>query len=428
MRIVGEKSLFNFLYEYFCFKEVDFMLRDIVVFSVLTPVGIGLLTLVLFLFQKNTITYLIWSRLAPGVTILILAVGISAVMGITDPKNVIPAMTIGIGALAVNLTYLGNSFSKPLKRIINDLQEAADQVSYASTQVSYSSQALATGSSEQASSLEEVSATLEEVSSMAGLNADNSNTASEDFREVSKATDQCTSAMSRLADAISRIDTSSSQTYRIIKTIDEIAFQTNLLALNAAVEAARAGESGKGFAVVAEEVRNLAQRSAEAAKNTSSLIEESRKNSENGVTMSQEVGELLNRVADGNLKVKMLMDEVSGASGEQNISLEQISYSVQQMDSITQQNASSAEESSAASEELSAQAASLHRQVEVLVALIEGRKFDGNGHYSSGRHDIYVANGNAAPTNELSPRVIAEERIEFPEKVIQLQEGDLEDF
>jgi methyl-accepting chemotaxis protein len=168
------------------------------------------------------------------------------------------------------------------------------------------------------------------------------------------------------------IKKSSDQTAKIVKTIDEIAFQTNLLALNAAVEAARAGEAGKGFAVVAEEVRNLAQRSAEAAKNTAALIEESQKNAANGVSVSQEVAEILKKINDVAGKVALLNREVTAASDEQTKGIEQINKAVAEMDKVTQTNAANAEESASASEEMTAQAKELQDMVNQLVSLVEG--------------------------------------------------------
>jgi len=187
-----------------------------------------------------------------------------------------------------------------------------------------------------------------------------------------------TESMQRMSQAIARIKQSSDQTGKIIKTIDEIAFQTNLLALNAAVEAARAGEAGKGFAVVAEEVRNLAQRSAEAARTTADMIEGSVKNADNGVAISKEVAESLGEIAEGSRKVNDLVGEIAAASNEQSQGIDQISTAVTQMDQITQSNAANAEESASASEELSAQAEELSRMVRDLEGIVNGSSSRGD--------------------------------------------------
>jgi methyl-accepting chemotaxis protein len=174
-------------------------------------------------------------------------------------------------------------------------------------------------------------------------------------------------------DAIQKIKSSSDETAKIIKTIDEIAFQTNLLALNAAVEAARAGDAGKGFAVVAEEVRNLAQRSAEAARNTAALIEGSQQNAENGVNVSKDVESILLRIAENTQKLSQLNGEVSSASNEQSKGIDQVNTAMTEMDKVTQSNAANAEECASASEELSAQASELKEMVNQLMQLVGGK-------------------------------------------------------
>jgi methyl-accepting chemotaxis protein len=169
--------------------------------------------------------------------------------------------------------------------------------------------------------------------------------------------------MRRLSEAMDKIKASSDETAKIVKTIDEIAFQTNLLALNAAVEAARAGDAGKGFAVVAEEVRNLAMRSAEAAKSTSQLIEESVANAEGGVTLNHEVMEHLEEISKQVVRVSEVMDEVAAATDQQSQGIDQVNVAVEQMNQVTQQTAANAEESSSASEELTSQAEEMRNLV-----------------------------------------------------------------
>jgi methyl-accepting chemotaxis protein len=179
--------------------------------------------------------------------------------------------------------------------------------------------------------------------------------------------------MVKMSKAINDIQKSAAETAKIIKVIDEIAFQTNLLALNAAVEAARAGEAGKGFAVVAEEVRNLAMRSAEAAKNTAAMIEESVQNSRNGVSIAEEVGKTLEEITAASTKVNALVGEIAAASNEQAQGIGQVNTAVTQMDKVTQSNAAAAEESASASEELAAQATQLSGVVKDLLTLVGGK-------------------------------------------------------
>jgi methyl-accepting chemotaxis protein len=222
--------------------------------------------------------------------------------------------------------------------------------------VSSGSQTLAQGASEQASALEEISSSLQEMTSMTQQNALNTQEANSLSDTARERTAGGVESMRRLAQAIEKIKGSSDQTAKIVKTIDEIAFQTNLLALNAAVEAARAGEAGKGFAVVAEEVRSLAMRSAEAAKNTSELIEGAVRDAQNGVTLSEEVVVALSQIEVGIGKVKDVVGEISASSEQQSQGINQINVAVEEMNSVTQAVAANSEEAASASEELSSQA------------------------------------------------------------------------
>ena len=204
---------------------------------------------------------------------------------------------------------------------------------------------------------------MEEMSSMTRQNSDNASQAKTLSGSARESAIKGSKSMEQMTEAIDRIKASSDETAKIVKTIDEIAFQTNLLALNAAVEAARAGEAGKGFAVVAEEVRNLAQRSATAAKNTAELIEGAVRNADGGVAITEEVAKILNEIVDGASRVNDLVAEISAAAGEQTQGIEQINTAVSQMDQLTQQNASNSEESASAAEELNGQAEELNRMV-----------------------------------------------------------------
>lgn len=278
-------------------------------------------------------------------------------------------MVAGTGTAAV---MISRSITSPINKIIAGLTEGAAQVSSSSHQVSSASQSLAEGATEQAAGLEETSSSLEEMSTMTKQNADNAMQANMLADQARGSAQKGAEAMSRMSAAINDIQKSSDETAKIIKVIDEIAFQTNLLALNAAVEAARAGEAGKGFAVVAEEVRNLAIRSAEAAKNTSALIETSVKSSRNGVEISDEVGKILGEIVTNISKTSDLVSEISAASQEQAQGIDQVNTAVSQMDKVTQQNAANAEESASASEEMNAQAKAMNRIVGDLITLVKG--------------------------------------------------------
>lgn len=287
---------------------------------------------------------------------------------------------IGIGIAAALLIY--RNIRSLLTVTVTGLTDTANQMSSASSQVASSSQSVAQSTTEQASSLQETSATVEELSSMSRQNADNAKQANQIAQETRSAADEGSKSMTELENAMSAINDSSGKIAKIIKVIEEIAFQTNLLALNAAVEAARAGEHGKGFAVVAEEVRNLAQRSASAAKDTASLIEESIDKTQNGTEITKKVSDSLNNIVTNVKRVTDLIAEISAASQEQAEGANQINSAVRQMDMVTQQNASSAEQSAAASEELSAQAESLTDIVEDLTKIV-GVTANGNNHHSS---------------------------------------------
>jgi methyl-accepting chemotaxis protein len=268
-----------------------------------------------------------------------------------------------------------------LNKAIQNLDDAlaqvsvgSEQVASASGQISGSSQSLSQSSSEQASSLEEVASSLQEMGSMTKQNTSNAKEAQRLSEAARNSTVKGVDSMKRLSSAMDQIKESSDSTAKIVKTIDEIAFQTNLLALNAAVEAARAGDAGKGFAVVAEEVRNLAMRSADAAKNTSGLIEESVRKAEGGVAINQEVLRNLQEINEHAEKVTEVMAEIASASEQQNQGIEQINKAIEQMNQVTQATAAGAEESASAAEELAGQAAEMKSMVQAFRLTTAGRK------------------------------------------------------
>jgi len=290
--------------------------------------------------------------------------------------NHLMATVLGISLLAAaGIWYLtARGLAGKISRVVAQLTDGAEQVASASGQVSSASQSLAEGATEQAAGLQETSSSLEEMASMTKQNADNAQQANLLSSEARNSADTGAEAMSRMNTAIKEIQKSSDETANIIKVIDEIAFQTNLLALNAAVEAARAGEAGKGFAVVAEEVRNLAMRSAEAAKNTADMIQGSVKNAKNGVDIADEVTKVLDEIVTGVGKATDLVSEIAAASQEQAQGIDQVNTAVAQMDKVTQQNAANAEESASASEQLSAQAATMNEMVNELAAMVGGAR------------------------------------------------------
>jgi methyl-accepting chemotaxis protein len=267
---------------------------------------------------------------------------------------------------------ISRSVVDPIGRMAARMTDASGQLTSASGQVASASQELAQGANEQASSLEETSATLEQVASMTGQNADHSARADAVAKEAASLAGTGVESMKRMTEAIDKIKASTVETAKIVKTIDEIAFQTNLLALNAAVEAARAGESGKGFAVVAEEVRNLARRSAEAARTTADLIEGAQKNADAGVGVSGEVAKNLGLLRENAGKVAALIAEIAKSSQEQSQGLGQVNTAVAAMDKVVQHNAANAEESAAAAEELAGEAQSLNEMVAELTSIVKG--------------------------------------------------------
>ena len=272
----------------------------------------------------------------------------------------------------ISVFILEKQVSTPLRDLVNRLSDGALHIASSATQVSSSSQSVSEDASHQAASLEETSAASEEIKAMAQSNTDNCRSAAS---LMSMSQDKFTHTNKSLSDlvlAMEEINSSSGKISRIIKVIDEIAFQTNILALNAAVEAARAGEAGNGFAVVADEVRTLAQRSAQAARDTAELIGDSISKSNSGKTKVDEVSAAIQAVTDESSRVKTLVDQINLGSVEQTHGISNIARAISQMEQLTQTSAASAQQSATAAGELTQQSESLEDIVQILSSVVNG--------------------------------------------------------
>jgi methyl-accepting chemotaxis protein len=265
---------------------------------------------------------------------------------------------VAVAALLASLVgvWIVHGINRSLRGVSYELREGAQLVVNASSQMAVSTQSVSQGASQQAASLEETSASMEEMAGMTRRNADNSHQAASVVAEAAQVVQNANAALTDMVKSMDSIKDSSHRVSKIIKTIDEIAFQTNILALNAAVEAARAGEAGMGFAVVADEVRNLAQRSAQAAKDTAALIEEAITSSNEGSQRVLQVTDAFSAITSNVTQIKRLVDDVSVASKQQALGIDQVTQTIHQMERVTQTAAATAEESAGAYEQLNAQA------------------------------------------------------------------------
>ena len=243
-----------------------------------------------------------------------------------------------------------------LERTLSEVQAAANQVSAAAGEITGASSQMARGAQSQAASIEEVLSSLEEITAMSKQSATRAQESRAHAQGATETAARGSASMGRLSHAVESIKGAADETAKIIKTIDEIAFQTNLLALNAAVEAARAGDAGRGFAVVAEEVRSLAMRSAEAAKNTTQVIERSLKKAEEGVVINQEASVAFEAIGKQVQKVVDVITEIAESSQQQHDSVARINKGVDSVSRETQQGAAATEETASAAEQLAGQA------------------------------------------------------------------------
>ncbi len=339
---------------------------------------------------------------------------------------VVGATTIMLGILLA--FFLARGIIHVLRKISSQMDEGAEQVASASGQVSSASQLLAEGASEQAASIEETSSSLEEMAAMTRQNAENSNHANRLMDEAKLIVGEANETMDKMNRSMAEISNSSEETSKIIKTIDEIAFQTNLLALNAAVEAARAGEAGSGFAVVADEVRNLAMRAAEAARDTSTLIENTNQKVIEGSQLVNNTNDEFSKVAGSANKVAELVGEIAEASKEQAQGIDQINKAVNEMDKVTQQNAANAEESASAAEEMNMQAGQMKSSVSDLTKLVGGATngFKLNQNQKRGNHRTLDSIQPITKNKIISP--VSEAKKALPECVIPLDEDEFKDF
>jgi X-X-X-Leu-X-X-Gly heptad repeat protein len=340
-----------------------------------------------------------------------LYISVDSIKGyIAEVSNVLTQVSAGDLTLSISSEYKGdfvelkssiNKIVKSFNGILSEMNVSADQVASGTKQVSDGSQEISQGATEQASSIEELTASVTQIAEQTRQNAANANKANELANEAKNGAVHGDEQMKGMQKAMTEINESSANISKIIKVIDDIAFQTNILALNAAVEAARAGVHGKGFAVVAEEVRNLAARSANAAKETTALIEGSIKKAEAGTKIADDTAAALEEIVKSVEKAVQLVGEIAVASNEQATGIAQVNKGIEQMSQVVQTNSATSEEAAAAAEELSSQA-------ELLKAMV-GKFQLKQAKVQSRPQSVAYAEPEAAPKREKSsgaPKII----------------------
>lgn len=323
-------------------------------------------------------------------------------------------LLIGFGALVIGFTFafwITGTINRSLTAIIQNLEMGVEQLAIASGQIASGSENLSEGASEQAAAIEESVSSLDQIAAFTKENASRSAEVDDFMQSVRNTADETRASMGELTESMAEITRTSEEAYKVVKTIDEIAFQTNILSLNAAVEAARAGEAGHGFAVVAGEVRNLATRAAEAVKTSSAIIERTIEQVKRGSALSSKNNEAFEAVYAAAMEAERRIGEIATASQEQAQALEQVNMSVSEMDNVTQQNAANAEESASAAQEMNLQTEQVRLVIRHLVSMVQSERRERQRTEAEAEIAGLLSGGHLRPTlnpptlNITTPRV-----------------------
>ncbi len=409
------------------------MMKEYLLFSVIVIIGEIIVYFVASAVYKKSMINRMWKKMWLGIFVICLC---SFWFGKQHSFLTYQAVGVIVGVGVVVLVFwilLARDIVDPLNRVISGIREESGQTLSASRQILYTCQSLSEGTSEQAASVEETSSSMEQMSSMTRQNAKNAAQADNLMKEAGQAIERANRSMNELTGSMDEISKARQETSRIVKTIDEIAFQTNLLALNAAVEAARAGEAGAGFAVVADEVRNLAMRSAEAARNTSALIEDTVKKIEKGSELVIRANDAFSEVAVSASKVGELVGDISVASDEQARGIEQVNKGTVEMDKATQENAANAEELVAVSEQMTGQAERMKGFIDELVTMSGGSVNEPGmmQHTADKQRTIKRQTPKTPVRRPVKAKITAlpgKNEVVSPEQIIPLDDEDFKDF